>query len=210
MKWISCPSCKSVLRYDKDSAPTHCPECETKFACPSTGDPAPLVPTKEVVQFDYESMVQTAPVAQVPKKQAKPIESSEDVLYCDQLVTVWPDGAVEHHVSSVAEARHVLRILRSIKKQLRLRVRYLNLALRQRRHEYTDETRTRFPMLRGGGNWGQLIRAGISVFRYFSRVRLATDIRPLHDQRQSYDHAINAIDDQIIALEAFQYRQGHS
>jgi phage FluMu protein Com len=176
-----CPKCKTVFRIGQDNS--------TRFEDKSTNESSASSPSSPVFEPD-----DVKPKAAIERKPS---------IYRDQYVTIWLDGSSEFRIESVDEAKLAIKSLQLAKKQFRLHLKDVNLQMRDRRHEYTDNVRNRLPKFPGGGKFGQFIRLIQTIDSTTTRMQLANDIDPLHRLRQRIDEAILILDRHIIHLEGW-------
>lgn len=117
------------------------------------------------------------------------------------LVTLTQEGEIIVEVHSIEEAKLALKELKMRKKELNIQKKAVNEQMRQIRANYTQYTRNRSMMMRGGGTFGKIVRVGQAISRDAHRRQLAADLAPLEHQKQWYESMTLAIEQAILKIE---------
>ena len=106
------------------------------------------------------------------------------------------------------EMKLALKELKLKKKEWVLLKRTLTDKQRDIRAGYTQNNRSRGPMLTGGGGTGKFIRAVQRTSRSSARNRLADDLAPLAKQKQAAEATIRAFDKLVLQIEQKIFSNG--
>lgn len=104
------------------------------------------------------------------------------------------DGHTQLRVNSEAEARLAIKDIQSFKKQLLIERKQMTQQMASQRAARQQNLAQRGSTMRGGGNFGQFVRALDAVNRDATRRAHANQLAPLQEQKQLYDQAINEMD----------------
>lgn len=110
-------------------------------------------------------------------------------------------GKVEARADTVADAKLAIKELKLKKKELALAKKQVTEQQREIRAAYTEKTRHRMPRMRGGGEFGRIIRAAQSSSHAADRQHLAKQLAPLEKQRDQLESLITTVDTVILKLE---------
>ena len=193
-----CPSCSKVLKYEAKhfGKRVKCPRCGGQFEIPD-GMPTvpPALPVVEIVETqDADS------------SNSLPPRPENNYLHDGDFVRIDMDGNADFYVDNPKQAKHAIKEIRFVKRQIRILLKETNAELREIRHEYTDYTRRRLPMMRGGGKLGKLARVVQTASRHLNKNELASKIEPVHEHKEYLERVINKLDQHVLSIEALLLR----
>ena len=152
-----------------------------------------MVPRDELPVYDppatFEQPVYDAP----PLPEPEPVTG---VIFLD-------NGDIHANVSTVPEAKLAIKQLRLRKKELGLEKKEISAEMAAIRAERSQAVAKQGPMMRGGGNFGKMIRGFESAGRQSSRSSHANRLAPYQDLKAGVDRRIIAVDTVIHQLEAY-------
>lgn len=117
------------------------------------------------------------------------------------LIEVSPEGTISVNATSIRELKLALKQLKLEKKKLLLLKKQASEQERQIRANYTDYTRNRGSMIRGGGTIGKFIRLGQTVSRDGARRALADQLAPYEQKTREIAAMQSAIEELMIKVE---------
>ncbi len=117
-------------------------------------------------------------------------------------VTYGENGSIDVSTNTVTEAKLAIKELRRRKRELGVTKREINEKMREIRAAYTDQVRSRSPMMRGGGGFGRAMRMLQTGSRAGTRQQLARELAPWEVQRATIERHILLVDGVITRMEA--------
>lgn len=122
-------------------------------------------------------------------------------------VVVQDDGDIVIAVTTVPEAKLAIRRLRLKKREYAAQKKELQAAINAIRAERRAEIAQQGSMLRGGGTFGQVVRAGQRLGRDADRRAYVQRLQPYEDAKAAIDRMVLEIDKSITTLEAFVLKE---
>jgi hypothetical protein len=139
-----------------------------------------------------------APPLSPPAVRPEPASAAEEF---DPVTVNEMTGELAVQWRSLPEAKHCLKKLKLLKKQILADKRAATAAQRQIRAEYTHMVRQRGSKVRGGGWIGSIVRAGQTASRDADRAQLANLLAPWEAKKNRCDQNVHQIDGLIIQVE---------
>ena len=180
------------------------PEWHPILAMEGVLDPTPVQPQPAVAPPPPKPkpppLPPPLPVAVILPKKSLPAQTSlPDVKEYNLFIS--EAGRVDVSYSTLAGAKQALKELKKEKKAYQLDKKNLQLEARKIHQNYTQYTRNRGHMFRGGGGFGRVIRIFEASSRDAHKHRLAEALRPIERKIDWIDSIILAIEQVITEID---------
>ena len=142
-----------------------------------------------------ESHLEAAPLAEPESVEPQPVEEWA------VGVTLLDDGTVRMKWDSVDEAKLAIKQLRLKKRELNIQKRSVNAEMKELRLERREQVAQQGSKMRGGGKFGQFVRASQTAGRDHDRRQHVARLAPYEQAKADIDRQITNVDMIIARIE---------